>query len=255
MQSANPVVIPRNHQVAAAIADAEVGDYGHLEQAFTRWRSPFKWTDNDLLWAATPDASERVTRTFCGLKLAFSKTSDTKTYASIKRHVRRNPIARYRKGFIIAAATWRALGENRISGKTVSGPFTIPSASSQPHQHHPTHLRRPSRNRLSPPRAGPVPRAGNREPVYSQYAPGCFVNAVGLTNPGAEEARKGFESSERAGRSIPLVSIFGGSIEEFVEVAKILAPVADGLELNLVSTRARLAAWRWDKTQKWCAPL
>jgi uncharacterized protein YdiU (UPF0061 family) len=66
MQSANPVVIPRNHQVAAAIADAEVGNYEHLEQAFQRWQSPFKWTDNDLLWAATPDASERVTRTFCG---------------------------------------------------------------------------------------------------------------------------------------------------------------------------------------------
>ena len=32
---------------------------------------------------------------------------------------------------------------------------------------------------------GPDVRAGNREPVYSQYAPGCFVNAVGLTNPGA----------------------------------------------------------------------
>jgi len=43
-----------------------VGDYGHLEQAFTRWQSPFIWTDNDLLWAATPGASERVTRTFCG---------------------------------------------------------------------------------------------------------------------------------------------------------------------------------------------
>ena len=66
MVSANPVVIPRNHQVAAAIADAEVRDYGHLEQAFQRWQTPFAWADNDLLWAATPDASERVIRTFCG---------------------------------------------------------------------------------------------------------------------------------------------------------------------------------------------
>ena len=66
MISANPVVIPRNHQVAAAIAEAEVGDYGHLERAFARWQSPFIWTDNDLSWAAAPDASERVTRTFCG---------------------------------------------------------------------------------------------------------------------------------------------------------------------------------------------
>ena len=66
MVSANPVVIPRNHQVAAAIADAEIGDYRHLEQAFTRWQSPFAWSDNDALWAATPASSERVTRTFCG---------------------------------------------------------------------------------------------------------------------------------------------------------------------------------------------
>lgn len=66
MANANPVVIPRNHQVAAAITDAEVGNYDHLEQAFQRWQSPFQWSDTDTLWAATPDASERVTRTFCG---------------------------------------------------------------------------------------------------------------------------------------------------------------------------------------------
>ena len=34
---------------------------------------------------------------------------------------------------------------------------------------------------------GPEARAGNREPILAQYSPGCFVNAVGLTNPGAEE--------------------------------------------------------------------
>jgi len=59
-------VIPRNHQVAAAIADAETGDYGHLDKAFQRWQSPFQWSDTDTLWAATPDVTERVTRTFCG---------------------------------------------------------------------------------------------------------------------------------------------------------------------------------------------
>lgn len=66
MAAANPVVIPRNHQVAAAIVAAEDKDYGHLEQAFTRWQSPFEWAESDLSWAAAPDASERVTRTFCG---------------------------------------------------------------------------------------------------------------------------------------------------------------------------------------------
>lgn len=66
MVSANPVVIPRNHQVAAAIADAEVGDYQTLHQAFERWQSPFSWETHDTEWAATPSLSERVTRTFCG---------------------------------------------------------------------------------------------------------------------------------------------------------------------------------------------
>ena len=36
-----------------------------------------------------------------------------------------------------------------------------------------------------------------------------------------------------------LVSIFGGSVEEFVEVAKIMAPVANGLELNLSCPHAK----------------
>ena len=66
MVSANPVVIPRNHQVAAAIADAEVGDYQTLHQAFERWQSPFSWETRDTEWAATPSVSEQVTRTFCG---------------------------------------------------------------------------------------------------------------------------------------------------------------------------------------------
>ena len=73
---------------------------------------------------------------------------------------------------------------------------------------------------------GPTPRAGNREPVYSQYAPGCFVNAVGLTNPGAEASAKAMQALRIPEDRFLLVSIFGGSVEEFVEVAKIMAPVA-----------------------------
>ncbi len=73
----------------------------------------------------------------------------------------------------------------------------------------------------------------------TQYAPGCFMNAVGLTNPGAEAAVE-----QLAGLSIPedrflLTSIFGGSVEEIVEVAKLLAPVSHGLELNLSCPHAK----------------
>jgi len=86
---------------------------------------------------------------------------------------------------------------------------------------------------------GPTPRTGNREPVYSQYAPGCFVNAVGLTNPGAEASAKAMKQLRIPEDRFLLVSIFGGSIEEFVEVAKIMAPVASGLELNLSCPHAK----------------
>jgi dihydroorotate dehydrogenase (NAD+) catalytic subunit len=80
---------------------------------------------------------------------------------------------------------------------------------------------------------GLQPRPGYREPVFSQYAPGCFVNAIGLTNPGAVQSAELFAQLEVPKDRFFLVSIFGGSVEEFVEVARILAPYADGLELNL----------------------
>ena len=66
MCQANPVVIPRNHHVAAAIEEAEAQDYDYLQAAFYRWKSPFEWQDSDTLWAAPPTPTERVTRTFCG---------------------------------------------------------------------------------------------------------------------------------------------------------------------------------------------
>ena len=126
-------------------------------------------------------------------------------------------------------------------GKTISGPFTVPSGI--------VTCAAPIIQRFfdQMPEVGVLttksiclePRAGYREPILSQYAPGCFVNAVGLTNPGA---RKSAEMMAKL--SIPedrflLVSIFGGSVEEYVEVAKIMAPVCDGLELNLSCPHAK----------------
>ncbi len=126
-------------------------------------------------------------------------------------------------------------------GKTLSGPFTIPSgivATAVPIiEYCFRHI--PQVGLMTTKSIGPVPRLGNREPVYSQYAPGCFVNAVGLTNPGAEAS-----AAQLAGLEVPpdkflLISIFGGSVAEFVEVARILAPYADGLELNLSCPHAK----------------
>jgi dihydroorotate dehydrogenase subfamily 1 len=120
-------------------------------------------------------------------------------------------------------------------GKTLSGPFTIPSGivTTAPSiiQYFLDEV--PQVGVITTKSIGLAPRAGNREPVYSQYAPGCFVNAVGLTNPGAEAARAGLEELEVPADRFLLASIFGGSVEEFVRVAEMLAPVCDGLELNL----------------------
>ena len=126
-------------------------------------------------------------------------------------------------------------------GKPLTGPFTIPSGivTTAPSiiQYVIDHI--PAVGVITTKSIGLAPRPGYREPVYSQYSPGCFVNAVGLTNPGAEEALTGLSRLRVPDDRFLLVSIFGGSIEEFVEVARILAPVADGLELNLSCPHAK----------------
>ena len=120
-------------------------------------------------------------------------------------------------------------------GKTLSGPFTIPSGIVATALPIIEYLFRnvPQIGVMTTKSIGLAPRLGYREPVLSQYAPGCFVNAVGLTNPGAARSAELFAELEIPADRFLLTSIFGGSIEEFVEVARILAPYSDGLELNL----------------------
>ncbi|MFV0278940.1 MAG: dihydroorotate dehydrogenase, partial [Parahaliea sp.] len=126
-------------------------------------------------------------------------------------------------------------------GKTLSGPFTVPSGivtTAVPIiQYVFDHM--PEVGVVTTKSIGLEPRLGYREPVLSQYAPGCFVNAVGLTNPGARQSAKLMAALKVPRDRFLLTSIFGGSIGEFVEVAKILASVSDGLELNLSCPHAR----------------
>jgi dihydroorotate dehydrogenase (NAD+) catalytic subunit len=120
-------------------------------------------------------------------------------------------------------------------GKNITAPFTIPSgivATAVPIIEY-LFKYVPQIGVMTTKSIGLAPRAGNREPILSQYAPGCFVNAVGLTNPGAHRSAELFADLVVPDDRFLLVSIFGGSVEEFVEVARILAPHADGLELNL----------------------
>jgi dihydroorotate dehydrogenase subfamily 1 len=126
-------------------------------------------------------------------------------------------------------------------GKSLSGPFTIPSGivttATSIIQYIFDHM--PEVGVVTTKSIGLEPRDGYREPVLSQYAPGCFVNAVGLTNPGAHKSRELMAELKVPRDRFLLTSIFGGSVEEFVAVAKILAPVSDGLELNLSCPHAK----------------
>ena len=126
-------------------------------------------------------------------------------------------------------------------GKTVSGPFTIPSGivTTAPSIIQRIIDRVPAIGVITTKSIGAEPRLGYREPVYSEYAPGCFVNAVGLTNPGVEAARAGLASLNIPDDRFLLVSIFGGSVDEFVAVAQALESVSDGLELNLSCPHAK----------------
>ncbi|MBQ13455.1 MAG: DUF561 domain-containing protein [Gammaproteobacteria bacterium] len=126
-------------------------------------------------------------------------------------------------------------------GKTLSGLFTIPSGivtCSAPIIQR-VFDSMPEVGVVTTKSIGPEPRLGYREPVLTQYAPGCLLNAVGLTNPGAERSAELMSRLSIPADRFLLMSIFGGSIEEFVEVARIMAPHGDGLELNLSCPHAR----------------
>lgn len=126
-------------------------------------------------------------------------------------------------------------------GKKISSPFTIPSGivSTTAPIIQLIFDTMPEVGILTTKSVGLEPRYGYREPVLSQYAPGCFVNAVGLTNPGALQLAESLAMLRVPEDRFLLTSIFGGSVAEFVEVAKIVAPVSDGLELNLSCPHAK----------------
>ncbi len=76
------------------------------------------------------------------------------------------------------------------------------------------------------------PGKGYREPILTQYAPHCFGNAIGLTNPGATALEEKLASINISSDKFLLISIFGKDPEEFAEVARILEKRADGFEAN-----------------------
>jgi dihydroorotate dehydrogenase (NAD+) catalytic subunit len=83
---------------------------------------------------------------------------------------------------------------------------------------------------------GPKPRVGHPNPVALAW-PGGLINAIGLTNPGAEaEARLLAQTRPRLqALGVPLIaSIFAGTVPEFAEVAQMVAAAQpDLIEVNI----------------------
>jgi dihydroorotate dehydrogenase (NAD+) catalytic subunit len=83
---------------------------------------------------------------------------------------------------------------------------------------------------------GPAPRAGHPNPVTLDWG-GGLINAIGLTNPGAE-AEAGLLAETRSRLQplgVPLVaSIFAGTVAEFGRVARIIETAGpDMIEVNI----------------------
>lgn len=83
---------------------------------------------------------------------------------------------------------------------------------------------------------GPAPRAGHPNPVALDWG-GGLINAIGLTNPGAEAEAVLLAEAKRVLQplGVPLIaSIFAGAVEEFGQVAAIVAQARpDLIEVNI----------------------
>tara|TARA_B110000908_G_scaffold172457_1_gene239996 strand:+ start:2872 stop:4314 length:1443 start_codon:yes stop_codon:yes gene_type:complete len=66
MQQINPIIIPRNHQVEAAIQLAYKGDYTLFHRLHEAWKAPFSENPDHAYLELAPLPDERVTQTFCG---------------------------------------------------------------------------------------------------------------------------------------------------------------------------------------------
>ena len=125
----------------------------------------------------------------------------------------------------------------KFFGKEISGPFTIPSGIITTE----TSVLEKIANEISEigilttKSIGPKPRQGNKEPIIAEYSHALFsfINAVGLTNPGAEEFAERLSKIKIPKDRFLLISIFGSNENEFREVAEKLYKFADGFELNI----------------------
>lgn len=129
----------------------------------------------------------------------------------------------------------------KLGHKTVRGRLVIPSGIRCTHATtiHKCFREIPSLGVITTKSISAQPRQGYREPIYARYAPGCYINAVGLANPGAAAYLAEFEGLRTPEDKFLLVSIFGSDVESFVEATVTLQPIADGFELNMSCPHAK----------------
>ena len=129
----------------------------------------------------------------------------------------------------------------RLGRKSVSGRFVIPSGIRCTHAAtiRKCFLEVPAIGVITTKSISEQPRKGYREPIYARYAPGCYINAVGLANPGAQAFLEEMLPVEIPEDRFLLVSIFGSDLESFLEAGRTLLPVADGFELNMSCPHAK----------------
>ncbi|OLS15290.1 MAG: dihydroorotate dehydrogenase 1B [Promethearchaeota archaeon CR_4] len=88
---------------------------------------------------------------------------------------------------------------------------------------------------------GPVPRQGYNNPSVIEIFPDTFLNAVGLANPGIDEFAGEVKIAKDQGTVI-ILSVFGGELQEYGEVAKKAEKMgADAIELNISCPHAHIS--------------
>jgi dihydroorotate dehydrogenase subfamily 1 len=125
-------------------------------------------------------------------------------------------------------------GKINFFGKEITGPFTIPSGIVCTDIAIIKKIAEiPGIGIITTKSIGLKPKEGNREPIIAQHGYMSFINAVGLTNPGAKEFAKQLSKIRIPDNKFLLISIFGGNEKEFREVAETLYDYADGFEINI----------------------
>jgi dihydroorotate dehydrogenase (NAD+) catalytic subunit len=85
---------------------------------------------------------------------------------------------------------------------------------------------------------GPSPREGHPNPTVVTLE-GSLLNAMGLPNPGMEAYAEELEWLRQGSKAPVFASVFGATPDEYAEVAARLAPLVDGIELNLSCPHAK----------------